>query len=255
VKIPLDHVGYTGPDIGRLAAAFRTLGFIVTGPEVLHTSSSSPLASNAVQRSAHVLFDETYIELTSVDPCPADHHLAPFQGPESAIRLLVLATGNARQRAEMLSRAGLPSSGVSEASRRLDYGECGTARFRWFSLKGQPIPHTLTACVEHRTREAVFHDEVRGHPNTISRILALHHRPGSVPVALRQGSGPKIELRESEAASSNAFFTGLTLQAEDLQTCTRIMRDNGVSCVVEPGRLKVPASEAAGAFLVIEQSP
>ena len=259
MRLPLDHVGFVGADTQQLAETFRALGFHVTKPAVLSTSNTNDLSQKAVQSSAHIMFRNSYIELTSVKPCPPDHHLAAFQGQDNAIRLLVLHSEDAGQRAEQLFRAGLAVSDVSTASRALLYGKQDTAQFRWFSLLDDPVPRTLTVFVEHQTREAVFHQEVSQHPNSINRISALHHRPGSIPGALCDDSAYQVDLIETPAKEpgenpAGPFFVGMTLQAKNLLSCERDLGENQVPFECKGSSLYISATHAAGAVLYIEES-
>lgn len=258
MRLPLDHVGFVGADTQLLAATFQALGFHVTEPATLSTSSAHDFSQNAVQSSAHIMFRHSYIELTSVNPCPPDHHLAAFQGKNNAIRLLVLHSDDAGQRAEQLSRAGLAVSDVSTASRTLPYGKHETAYFRWFSLRDDPVPLTLTAFVEHQTRDALFQQEISQHPNSVTGISALHHQPGIIPGNLCSGSGHQVDLIETPVTGlgdyhADPFFVGMTLQATNLSNCEQVLLKNFVPFERNEDSLRISATHAAGAFLYIKE--
>jgi hypothetical protein len=253
MRIPLDHIGYLGPDTEMLVATFRRLGFRTVGPSALATDSEH-LPGEPVQRSAHIMFADSYIELTSVQPCPPGHHLAPYQRGRPAVSLLVLKAADAEREAGDLAEAGVAVSAVSEASRRLDYGERATARFLWFSILEDPLPGTLTAFVEHLTREAVFNPEVAVHPNTVTGIDALRHRPGALPDFLAGDEESSIELIESGEGASGNFINGVDLRAHDLGACEDLLRAKDVPYVRDSGCLRVGAEHAAGATLRIRGS-
>ena len=251
MKLPLDHVGYLGRDTDRMAAVFCRLGFNVVGPAVLSAPGGG---GGAVQRSAHVMFRGNYIELTSVDPCPADHHLAPYREAADAIRLLVLKSGSIEETAARLSGAGLAVSDVREAHRLLTYGRREQARFRWIALPGDPLPGTLTACVEHLTPAAVFEPAAARHPNTALGILGLHHRPGAIPAALGSEGGCAVDWIEDPDAPAGRFISGIDLLAGDLDRCAAVLQANGVPAAADGPCLRVPADEAAGAFIRFRKS-
>jgi len=252
VSIQLDHIGYLGPDIDPMIKVFQTLGFKVTGPSVLHTSGQGSAPGDAVQTSAHVMFRDSYIELTSVSPCPPGYHLEPYMGSETAIRLLVLNTSNADETRAALKQAGHPVSTVQQASRELSYGGGDTAHFSWFSVSGDPLPGTLTAWVEHQSRQAVFRQKVMSHPNTVTGISALIHQAGEFPAFLVDADRGDVPVKASNGSNrASAFFTGVEMTAGDIRVCASCLRENRVPFELRDDVIEVAASEAAGARLYI----
>ena len=97
MMLPLDHIGILGSDITEMVNAYRSLGFHVTEPERLNAGAGGDFGR---QYSAHVMFENTYIELTAVEDCQSEHHLAPY------MRCLLYTSPSPRD----LSTSRMPSS-------------------------------------------------------------------------------------------------------------------------------------------------
>jgi hypothetical protein len=251
MKINLDHVGFLGSDIERMVSVFTALGFHVTGPATFRSNTQGSGNPASVQRSAHIVFQGTYIELTSVSPCGPGHHLAAYQGLDEGVRLLILNSGNAdRARADLLA-SGCAVSDVQGAARKLTYGAGEIVGFRWFSAPPETVPDTLTAWVEHLNAAAIFDSKVMQHPNTVTGITVLLHRSGLLPGIVEDDQGKVLLEEDQRAPMANVFFTGLELAAQDIQLCAGLLRGNAVPFQLNQGVIEVPASHAAGARLRI----
>lgn len=247
MKIALDHLGWLAPDVHRLVAVFTALGFRVVGPVPLQAGVAS---HPDVQWSAHVMFRDTYLELTSVSAAAADNPLQRWRTSPAGVRLVVLRTGDADAMQARLAAAGWRVTDVQHAQRRLAYGGQGVARFRWFGLRGEPLPGTLAAWVQHLDREALFDASVSVQPNTVHGIEALHHAAGQWPDALADENAGNVELRRFDPVQRDASaVTGVDFVALDLDACARAMRSAGVPFSQQREYLQVSADDAAGTLL------
>jgi len=156
LPIPIDHIGYGVHHLGETITLFNKLGFTATRETPLmarHNGASYPLG----QRSAHIMFENTYIELSA--PTGENENnllLAPVQD-YTGIHILALATGNATEQHRTLGQRYKHLAPVAQASREVDYGsQQGTASFNWFLLPKDRFPEGLVCFVEHLTRTLVF---------------------------------------------------------------------------------------------------
>jgi hypothetical protein len=247
MKIALDHLGWLGPDVRRLVDVFEALGFRVLGPVPLHSGATT---GPAVQWSAHVMFRDTYLELTSVSAAAADNPLQRWRASPAGVRLVVLRTSDAAASHATLAAAGWQVTGVQHAQRRLAYGKQGVARFRWFGLRDEPLPGVLAAWVQHLDREALFDASVSAQPNTVHGIEALHHGAGRWPDALAEEIAGNVELHRDDAGHPDgSAVTGVDFVAHDLDACARAMSAAGVPFRRQREYLQVSADDAAGTLL------
>ena len=71
MRLDVDHIGILGADIDALVDEFRGLGFSIVGPAELTAIDADGTQRGLGQHSAHIMFADTYIELTSVvEPLP-----------------------------------------------------------------------------------------------------------------------------------------------------------------------------------------
>ena len=168
LRLDVDHIGILGPDIESLLIACRNLGFDVHDPAELAGADGETLD----QRSAHILFADSYIEITSVYSDSESHHLAAFLDPPWGIRLLLLRSTDIERSAEVVASTGMVPGPRQDASREIDYGDGGTARFRWFALPVEACRDALICYVEHRTPERVF-GYAGVHPNGASNLASI----------------------------------------------------------------------------------
>lgn len=238
MMLPLDHVGILGGDIAVMVNAYRDLGFHVTEPERLDAGAG---VHQGRQYSAHVMFENTYIELTAVEDCQPDHHLAPYLSLPGGVRILILHSESAEKEREAIQSTGLPASALFTAERPLTYGDRSTARFRWFALEPQPLNQLLIGWVQHLTRDAVFRCE-GAHSNTATDIAGLQFSACDFPGGLAKGYGVRCSM--SEQGSGTHVVEGLELSVKDLSAClekTSGVLDSDASLVSleDAGRLGV----------------
>ena len=213
MMLPLDHIGILGSDITAMANAYRSLGFQVTEPERLNAGAGGDFGR---QYSAHVMFKNTYIELTAVEGCQSEHHLAPYMRLPGGVRILILQSDCAEKERQRIQATGLSVSPLFTAERPLTYGDRTMARFCWFALEPQPLDQLLIGWVEHLTREAVFRSD-GPHGNTATDITGLHFSACDLPKSLVTGRGVFCSM--SEQSSEAQVVSGLELVVEDLRAC------------------------------------
>lgn len=198
MKLALDHIGLLCSDLDNVVAGWRALGFEVSDPVVLDAGAGH---DQGQQRSAHIAFSDHYIELSSVSGVAESHPLYRWsQGPDAA-RILVLACDDAVSERHSLSTRGIDTSPVFDACRA---GKQGEARFRWFSLEGDPIPGTLTAWVEHLTPEQVFAPPGHRHPNGVRGFRSLSARPSPVLESLASEDGIPVHVTHASGHPEDA---------------------------------------------------
>ena len=167
MRIPLDHIGILCGDLDATITSWRALGFEVTDPVDLDPGTGD---AQGRQRSAHIAFQDHYLELSCVTDATPDHPLYRWTLEPDAARILVFACENAEAKQAELKAQGFNVSPVREATRTSRHGE---ARFRWFALDEDSVPGTLTAWVQHLTPDRVFAPAGHRHPNGIAGFRAL----------------------------------------------------------------------------------
>lgn len=159
----LDHVGFAGPDLDALRAEWRELGFDPTPPQALLAVDATGEKFDLHQRSAHVMLQRGYIELTEVRET-AGHHLVPWLTRGPALCIVAYGSKDLRSWRAQCSEPGM--SAVMTASRVIEYGDYhGDARFLWCMRDPARTPAALECVVEHLTPELVFQPVVQRHRN------------------------------------------------------------------------------------------
>lgn len=176
LQLQIDHVGILAPLIAPLVDEFRALGFSVIGPTELTSVDSSGNQSGLGQFSAHVMFENDYIELTAVEAPFPGHHLEQYLDKPWGLRLLLIACDDIQQAHADCRAKNLTSGDVQTAGRRIDYHDGAEARFKWFGLAPGEWPEVLIAFVQHLSKELVFSERVARHENGASRITRLYCR-------------------------------------------------------------------------------
>ncbi len=205
--LPIDHIGIVVHDLAAEVAAWRAAGFLVSDPVPLMGAGAAGEPVPLGQSSAHVVFHNGYVELSS--PVPGSgNHLEPYLARGEGVRILVIAAGDAEAARQKLASAWPRMPEVRRASRSIIVGdEQATARFRWFPLPEDLLPGVLSAVVEHETRELVLHPRFVEHPNGWSRIasvIAEGNPEDLLPLSLPEGwqlTVPNSLSREAKGRS------------------------------------------------------
>ncbi len=182
--LAVDHVGVVVHDLAREIAAWRDLGFRISDPVPLMGTDDMGRSVPLGQSSAHAVFENSYVELSS--PVPGSgNHLERYLAAGEGVRILVLAAADAAAARDAVARTRPDCPATRPASRAIRVeGRDEVARFVWFPLPVDVLPDVLSAVVEHRTSDLVFHPSLVDHPNGARRIARFLVRGEAGAVAL-----------------------------------------------------------------------
>lgn len=204
--LAVDHIGVVVHDLAAEIAAWRGLGFSVSHPVPLIGSDAAGRPVPLGQSSAHVVFENGYVELSS-PLAGVGNHLEPYLARGEGVRILVLAAADAAATRAAIATRWSETSPVKASSRAIHVeGQDLVARFRWFPLPFEVIPGVLSAVVQHLTPELVFHPSLVAHGNGLRRIAGIvaTGRPADIYRTFDLGGTgrpvPSIHLVESEKA-------------------------------------------------------
>jgi len=162
----IDHIGLVGRDIAHMVATFRGLGFTVTDPVPLTQPGPDGDPVPLGQVSAHVIFPDTYLELTSVLNPGQGSHLDKWIEKHDGLHVLAFHTENAKQSWDDLASFGLVMSPIRHASRDVKAGGVtGIADFKWFQIPESIAREGFVCVVEHLTPELAFIPSMTRHDN------------------------------------------------------------------------------------------
>ena len=251
-------------------AVFQRLGFTLT-PRGFHTlGSTNHLA----------VFGTDYIELLAAPAGAAGRH--EFMAAPEGLNALVFATEDSAATYARLQAAGLPVGPPLEFSRPVVLAQ-GTrdAVFRIVRLlPGAAAPGRFFFS-QHLTRNLVWRDEWRRHPNGtlgIARVTIASRDPGTLATlftrlfgieAVRQradGCSLLLGLATCDVTTPEAvraafadaappddgrteFMAALTLRTNSLDQAAAALAAGGVTARREPERILVPATAAFGVTL------
>ena len=267
VPLPLDHVGWLVDDLDAERHGLAQLGFTVTSPGTLKTGNAGTRAADVGQWSAHVMFQDTYLELTAVAAGARPAHLAPYLD-RGGLVILALRVTDAQAARTTLDEVGLTVTASAYSERPITYPEPaqqGTARFRWFMCVAEQFPQLLVCCVEHVTPELVFQPTVVSHDVHVNGLRSVFlFDPGAATAASRyqrladaalqgeQANGELVIMDSSAMADRFAGFAtplqpaavGIGLHVKDLDHVARRLSAAGVAVVQDGSRLwcRGPAS-------------
>ena len=214
--LTVDHIGVVVRDLPGEVARWRALGFTVSDPVPLMRRDDTGRAIPLGQCSAHVVFENGYVELSSPNQ-GSNNHLLPYLALGEGVRILVLATEDADAAWRQCAARWPQLTPAANASRSVVIAdEAHTAQFRWFPLPVDVVPGTLSAIVQHLTPELVFHPSLVDHANgarRITRFIATG-RPGDLDTPTdevkRVDDLQRLDLISAEArlAISGLAFSG-----------------------------------------------
>lgn len=171
--LAVDHLGIVVRDLAAEVAAWRAAGFRVSDPQPLMGRSADGQAVPLGQSSAHVVFENGYVELSS-PVTGSGNHLEPYLAKGEGVRILVLAASEAEAARRALLARWPRVPDVREASREVTVdGASARALFHWFPLPFDVVPGVLSAVVEHRSRPLVLHSSLVLHDNGWRRIAGV----------------------------------------------------------------------------------
>jgi hypothetical protein len=259
--LPLDHVGWLVADLSAASLAFGALGFAVTQPGTLKTASTQGVPADVGQRSAHVMFGDTYLELTALAPGASPEHLRPYRD-QGGLIILALRVEDAAAAYHVLDGSQLGVTSPSRSERPVAYpapADQGIAGFHWFMCAAEDFPELLVCCVEHLTPSLVFQPLVSEHANGVSaltRVFVLEPDPlaaarrfrtlvTAVAPAADEARGSIIALDAAAAAErfpgvefgTSACAIGVGLKVADLDHLSRRLSEAGVAFTAEAERI------------------
>lgn len=272
----IDHLGVVGHDIAAMVAAYIRLGFKPTDPVPLMgmvDGHAVPLG----QDSAHLIFADSYVELSGVTSTDPGHHLASYLKRYHGLHILAFGSEDAEISHAALTTHGLSVPGVQNASRHVDYGtRHGEAKFKWFKAPDALGDEGFVCLVEQITPELVFQPPENGHPNgalSVTGVTILSDDPAdsikrfaSYPgvtahndKSLTFGNQTLTFLDSTELADQYGTFdsmaapafAGFTMRVGDLNTTQAVLENNGVQTHAGDSRsLWVSPTDACGSLLI-----
>ena len=247
MSLPLpvfDHLVINARDrMDDAEACYRGLGFALT-PRGYHTLGS-------INHCA--VFGDDYLELVGV-PKDAEKIRGEILNFPEGLNGIVFATDDADALYSVLSAAGAPVEPAAAFSRPVIInGKPEDAKFRVVRVKADAVPYGRVYFCQHLTRELVWRDEWRGHPNgatALARAVILAPRPDQTAALYRALFGAtalKPVTNGLSLAIGKARLDILTQEwgikagSED--------RLAGLSVRTQRTKRLVPASEAFGSVL------
>ena len=272
----IDHLGVVGRDIALLTTAYTRLGFAPTAPvPLMGEQDGKPVPLG--QDSAHLIFADSYVELSGVTSQDPGHHLAPWLARREGLHILALGSANAAESHAALVKTGLSVPDVQNAGRFVDYGtQHGDAQFRWFKVPEDVGAEGFFCMVEQVTPALVFQPPEGGHPNGALGVMGVTvlaedagltlDRYGTLPSANREGSnrirfgdqfidvmdqGLLVEQFPGCGAISPPALAGFTVRVARLDQTRDCLIENSVAVQSnEDGDLWVSPEDACGAIVV-----
>lgn len=174
LAINLDHIGWWVPDLAVATDHFAGHGFTVTGPANLLTGGSEAEPQDEGQRSSHIMFQTSYLELTTVVGNVVPAHLLRYQ-QGSGLKIIALGCADAVTQHRALAKLGWDLVEPAHSERTLSYGS-GSAepvRFRWFMATPRQFPEVLVCVVQHLDRTRLFDPAVTHHANNVTDLKAV----------------------------------------------------------------------------------
>lgn len=277
LNLPVDHVGLVARELSELLTTFRRLGFAVTQPRSLMTSKEAAgRVEEQGQQSAHIMFDQGYLELTAVTGSAQGMHLERYVGRPPGVHILAIRTESAREAWEAVRGAGLNPSSCAASARRISYGRTGEARFEWFMFDDNEFPEALVCLVDHLTPDLVFQPDVMVHPNgarALAEVLLCVED-------LQEASGRFSKLEVKGAVGTEGLhglvicdrtglkrrfpalepalgrIAGVTIEVDDLEKTAELIFDEGIGiCQNDAGEVWVSPRDAGGALVAFREIP
>lgn len=208
----IDHLGVVGRDLDTLLKAYRRLGFTPTNPTPLMGLKDGAQVYLG-QDSAHLIFADSYVELSGVTTDDPNHHLAPWLARRAGLHILALGSDDANASHDAMTKNGLNAPAVQDASRNVTYGtEHGDAKFKWFKAPDELGDEGFVCLVEQLTPELVFQPPANGHPNGalgVVDVIVLAEDPANA--LARHSQYPGARRIEEHQLGFGLGSTGQTL--------------------------------------------
>ncbi len=275
----IDHLGVVGRDISILTAAYTRLGFQPTQPvPLMGEQDGKPVPLG--QDSAHLIFADSYVELSGVTSQDPNHHLAPWLARRDGLHILALGTSNAKDSRDVLANEGFEVPAVQNASRHVEYGQHhGDAQFYWLKVPDAFGDEGFLCVVEQLTPDLVFQPPEDGHPNGATGIVGVTVLAANAKDALSHYStlpgisdvdGQRVEFGKQfievldKAVLEQRFpsavtiappaLAGFTVSVANLQDTQSYLKDRSVTVQTSAGgELFVAPNDACGAVVAFVQ--
>jgi len=164
VSTRLDHLGLISTDVAQLSALYRKLGFDVSDAVELTTDDNG-----LGQDSAHLMFENSYLELTAPHSNHPDHHLAPYLNRHPGCHSLGMQHGPADAGAAFYDEAGFEAVEIHHSERE---AHGGTAKFKRFQLPEEFCDGAFSFAVEHLTPDLVYTGQPQAHANQVTDLIS-----------------------------------------------------------------------------------
>ena len=257
-----------------MTAAYTRLGFQPTTPVPLMgvvEDKAVPLG----QDSAHLIFKDSYVELSGVTSTDPAHHLAPWLARHEGLHILAFGSVDAQVSHAALTNQGLDVPAVQTAGRHVSYGQHhGEAKFKWFKAPDALGDEGFVCLVEQITPELVFQPPAMGHPNGAIGVVGVSVLAENVAEAVaRFASYPDGRTSAKNTVTfdqqtltfvDNAGFrdaypgidtltapalAGFTVSVADLEVTRALLESNGVAVHSIGQKIWVLPSDACGAIV------
>ncbi len=282
--LSLDHVGFVGTDLTKMAAAMRRLGFAPTAPEtLLGREAGTGKIVSLQQQSCHVVLPNGYLELTAVATDDPAHHLAAWRSRGSSAHILALGTDDPEALHAQCVAAGLQPTALARATRPIDYGVMrGMAEFDWFMLPASVFAPVLLCVVCNRRPELVYQREVMAHPigvEALEEVAIVVRQPDELFVRQLRWLGDAssaganglfiplgrggLTLTTPQAAAQRwgedfdgpcwqaGGLAAVTLRVTDIAASERYLRSAGVALTRTAEEIRIASRDAAGTLLLL----
>jgi hypothetical protein len=267
----LDHVVINVRDeLDAAEALYRRLGFHLT-PRGYHTlGSMNHLA----------IFGTDYLELIAVPPGKTDRN--DILGYPLGLNALVFGAEDSDGLYARLREAGAPIQSPNDFSRPVAFdGGSGDAAFRTTRLMPEAFPAGRLYFCEHKTRDLVWRDEWRRHPNGVVGVACtttVSRDPGRFASLMRQmfgddlvrpiAGGFRLLLGLSsfdcvtpdeaaarygdalpDAAGRDDYMACLAFRVTALDDVADVLRRGDIAFARSAGCVRVAAADTMGAIL------
>ena len=256
---------------------YARLGFALTDPVPL-MGEKDGIEMSLGQNSAHIIFADSYVELSAVNSSDPRHHLVPFLSRYQGLHILALSTDDAAQSNKALTAQERITSPLQVASRHVHYGiRHGEARFKWFRAPDKLSTEGFVCLVEQVTPDLVFQPPKSGHPNGsvgVGGVLVLSHNTSEAVQRFATFPGTRIidgnnvsfghqklsffndyEFRKSFTEMSDIHapaLAGYAVRVANIITTGKWLQEHGIAIHEKDGGLWVGPEFGCGALVFFE---
>lgn len=255
IPVALDHVGIATDELDRVIRQFRDLGFTVTKKQPLLGVSESGETQLLGQESAHIMFANSYIELTGLTGEVSGNHLEPFLARYHGIHILALRADDLEEEKRRYQQQGLTPSSTQFAKREIFYGEGGEAQFHWCQFR-EDLGVGLVCLVEHLTPNIVFSSEIAVHNNKAQELVAVElqyakdstiDRLCALQTPHEEGESRSVGVLHARQSSTGIEkIAGMTIAVESVDSLSAYFEDRRVEFTSDG----VSISTSAGGTLI-----